>query len=176
MSADISLTSLDIAELVRNQHENVMRTIRTLASAGAIQPPLIGETGETSPLWQRKEISHYVFAGMEGKRDSLVVAAQLLPDSTGTLFDRWQELEGKVKEPDGAGRVMARDFILREHKVADISIRDYFAAAALQGMLAGAPDSIWNDAERAAEAAYEYADAMMAERDKRKQNEKETTS
>jgi hypothetical protein len=47
-----------------------------------------------------------------------------------------------------------------------LSIRDYFAAAALQGMLAdldmnGEPDPV-------AVIAYNYADAMMAEREKRK--------
>lgn len=48
-----------------------------------------------------------------------------------------------------------------------MSLRDYFAAAALQGLLA-APDPIGTDARnhsvRAAAWAYELADAMLAER------------
>jgi len=185
MTTDVSLTSLDIAELVRNQHENVMRTIRTLASAGAIQPPLIGETEKTSPFGQRKEISHYVFAGKEGKRDSIVVAAQLLPNSTGVLFDRWQELEAKVKEserinqepepkvkaPEHEGRVTERVSILGENKtiLSGISLRDYFAAAALQGLLAciGTGPEAVNPLTYFSKRSYQYADAMLAVKNQR---------
>lgn len=47
-----------------------------------------------------------------------------------------------------------------------MSLRDYFAAAALQGMLA---DHETNPTpERAASLAYEFADAMLAERAKGK--------
>ena len=44
-----------------------------------------------------------------------------------------------------------------------MTLRDYFAAAALQGLLA---ESEWPSVEGAASAAYQYADAMLAERDK----------
>jgi hypothetical protein len=48
-----------------------------------------------------------------------------------------------------------------------MSLRDYFAAAAIQGILAaedGFPDSV----EYAAEVAYNVADAMLAERSPKK--------
>ncbi len=38
----------------------------------------------------------YVFSGEQGKRDSFVVVAQLSPEFTGALVDRWQELEQQV--------------------------------------------------------------------------------
>jgi len=177
MSTNISITSLDIAELVRNQHDNVMRTIRTLASAGAIQPPQIGYAEKTSPFGQRKEISHYVFAGEAGKRDSIVVAAELAHKSTGALFDRWQELEAKTKEPDRADCVMEHNSIMHGNQVmaSDISLRDYFAAAALQGLLAciGTGLEAANPLTYFSKRSYQYADAMLAVK---KQHEKETKS
>lgn len=50
-----------------------------------------------------------------------------------------------------------------------MSLRDYFAAAALQGMFA---NPSWDaqqvsDPKRAAFSAYNYADAMLAEREKK---------
>lgn len=46
-----------------------------------------------------------------------------------------------------------------------MSLRDYFAAAALKGLLA---DSKWNPPshQSGAELCYNWADAMLAERDK----------
>ena len=46
-----------------------------------------------------------------------------------------------------------------------ITLRDYFAAKVLQGFCA-APDFTWDDEERLAKRCYEFADAMLAERDK----------
>lgn len=46
-----------------------------------------------------------------------------------------------------------------------MSLRDYFAAKALQGICASSPDSSWTN-ERLAAEAYGLADAMLKERDK----------
>ncbi len=46
-----------------------------------------------------------------------------------------------------------------------MTLRDYFAAAALQGLLAGR--DILMEAEWLAADAYQFADAMIAEREKR---------
>lgn len=46
----------------------------------------------------------------------------------------------------------------------NVSLRDYFAAAALTGLLAGQHNRV---ATVAAEYAYEMADAMLAERNKK---------
>ncbi len=53
-----------------------------------------------------------------------------------------------------------------------MSLRDYFAAAALQGMIASSPvvdrtDSKAINKPRWAKQAYSFADAMLAERDKK---------
>ncbi len=52
-----------------------------------------------------------------------------------------------------------------------MTLRDYFAAKALQGMLAKSYDDessrkVWEDSDTAARWAYEFADAMLAERAK----------
>ncbi len=36
----------------------------------------------------------YIFEGEQGKRDSIIVVAQLSPEFTARLVDRWRELEG----------------------------------------------------------------------------------
>ncbi|KAF1014473.1 MAG: hypothetical protein GAK31_01958 [Stenotrophomonas maltophilia] len=45
-------------------------------------------------------MKHYLFTGDQGKRDSIIVVAQLSPEFTARLVDRWQELEAKVASVD----------------------------------------------------------------------------
>lgn len=82
------MTSIEIAELTGKRHDNVRRTIETLADKGIIQLPQIEEiaTGARAALV-------YILSGEQGKRDSYVVVAQLSPEFTARLVDRWQELE-----------------------------------------------------------------------------------
>lgn len=88
----LTMTSREIADLVNSRHDNVRRTIERLAAGGIIQlPPL---EGVKNHLGQTVEV--YTFAEEKGKRDSLVVVAQLSPEFTGALIDRWQELEVHV--------------------------------------------------------------------------------
>ena len=46
-----------------------------------------------------------------------------------------------------------------------LSLRDYFAAKAMQGLLAADPDTRWDDYD-CAKYAYAQADAMLAERER----------
>lgn len=84
-----SMTSQQIAELVGSRHDNVKRTILSLNTAGVIQLPqreeVKNDRGQTVVL--------YRFTGEQGKRDSIVIVAQLSPEFTAALVDRWQELE-----------------------------------------------------------------------------------
>ena len=45
-----------------------------------------------------------------------------------------------------------------------MTLRDYFAAKAMQGLLAADPDTRWDDYD-CAKYAYAQADAMLAERE-----------
>ena len=65
-----------------------------------------------------------------------------------------------VKYQDGAGGYEQTD---------GISIRDYFAAAAMQGILSS-PDGGPDDWERVADAAYYAADAMLAARERKEES------
>ena len=87
-----SMTSQQIADLVGSRHDNVKRTILSLNTAGVIQLPqreeVKNDRGQTVVL--------YRFTGEQGKRDSIVVVAQLSPEFTAALVDRWSELERQV--------------------------------------------------------------------------------
>ncbi|MCF5912038.1 Rha family transcriptional regulator [Aeromonas veronii] len=96
---DITMTSLEISELVDKRHDNVKRTIETLVERGVIQLPQIEDCGRINGLGLKQSLSVYVFTGKQGKRDSLIVVAQLCPEFTARIVDRWQELEEAVSTP-----------------------------------------------------------------------------
>ena len=85
----LTMSSREIAELVDSRHDNVRRAIERLSNQNVIQLPPMEEV--KNHLGQ--SISEYVFSGERGKRDSIVVVAQLCPGFTARLVDRWQELE-----------------------------------------------------------------------------------
>ncbi|MFP4895159.1 phage antirepressor KilAC domain-containing protein [Paraburkholderia sp. EG304] len=86
-----TMSSREIAELVEKRHDNVKRTVETLAERGVIELP------------QFEEVKNHLGQGVTeyriGKRDSYVIVAQLSPEFTARLVDRWQELEAKVAAP-----------------------------------------------------------------------------
>ncbi|MGJ8524308.1 hypothetical protein LMG33818_000016 [Halomonadaceae bacterium LMG 33818] len=90
----LSMDSTEISELVESRHDKVKQSIERLAARGVIELPPVGEIKTST-----KPIHIYVFEGEKGRRDSLVVVAQLSPEFTGRLVDRWQELEEKVSKP-----------------------------------------------------------------------------
>ncbi|MBU4609163.1 Rha family transcriptional regulator [Achromobacter sp. GG226] len=82
------MTSREIADLVEVRHDSVKRSIDRLVERGVIaSPPMEEKPTDGRP------VSEYVFSGEQGKRDSIVVVAQLSPEFTARLVDRWQELE-----------------------------------------------------------------------------------
>ncbi|MCH2012837.1 Rha family transcriptional regulator [Acinetobacter pittii] len=86
------MTSQEIADLVQARHDNVKRTIETLISSGVIASPQIEEMVTTAN--NRQYTSQvYLFKGEQGKRDSIIIVAQLSPQFTAKLVDRWIELE-----------------------------------------------------------------------------------
>lgn len=88
------MTSLEIADLVEKRHDNVKRLIEKLIESNVIASPQIEEVQNT--VNNRAYISQsYVFLGEQGKRDSIIVVAQLSPEFTASIVDRWQQLEKK---------------------------------------------------------------------------------
>ena len=87
-----TMTSRDIAELVESRHDVVKLSIERLAKSGVIsQPPLVDGPKSANGVVEK----HYLI----NKRDSYVVVAQLCPEFTARLVDRWQELESMAVNP-----------------------------------------------------------------------------
>lgn len=96
---DVKMTSIEIAELVGSRHDNVKRAIERLAERVLIQLPPMEDCVRINSLGLKQSVRAYVFKGEQGKRDSIIVAAQLCPEVTARLVDRWQELEKQVRQP-----------------------------------------------------------------------------
>lgn len=93
-----TMNSLEIAELVESRHDSVKRTVERLSNTGVIvQPPLVDEPG-TDAKGRYRPVQVYQFTGEQGKRDSIIVVAQLSPEFTARLVDRWQELESQTQQ------------------------------------------------------------------------------
>jgi len=94
-SAD-SISSITISELVEKRHDVVKQSIERLVDKGIISLPPLMEV-----RIQRERRLENVGVYILGKRDSYIVVAQLSPEFTAKLVDRWQELEAKqeVKLP-----------------------------------------------------------------------------
>lgn len=96
--APSSMTSVDIESLTGSRHDSIKRTIERLAEAGVISlPPMV----EVKVQRERRaeSVSAYLFIGDKGRRDSIIVVAQLCPEFTARIVDRWQELEAKAAQP-----------------------------------------------------------------------------
>ena len=90
----VSMTSVEIAELVGSRHDSVKRAIERIAGRGVIPfPPMVEKPTAGRPA------TYYVFEGEQGKRDSIIVVAQLCPEFTARLVDRWRELEEQIRKP-----------------------------------------------------------------------------
>lgn len=94
-----AITSREIAELVGSRHDDVKRSIDRLVSRGVISSPPLADSEEINNLGLVRITKLYSFSGEQGKRDSIVVVAQLSPEFTARLVDRWQELERQAAAP-----------------------------------------------------------------------------
>lgn len=82
----ITMSSREIAKLVDSRHSNVCVTIERLMNSGVIEG--YAALQYTHP--QNGQTYHHYEVN---KRDSYVIVAQLSPEFTARLVDRWQELE-----------------------------------------------------------------------------------
>ncbi len=85
----LTMSSREIADLVEKRHDNVKRTIETLVDRGVIVRPQIEDEQDVDTMGRKRTASVYYLE----KRDSFVVVAQLSPEFTARVVDRWQELE-----------------------------------------------------------------------------------
>ena len=83
----LTMSSREIADLVESRHDSVKRTIERLQDKGLIQlTPMVEVKNHLGQV-----VTEYQLI----KRDSYVVVAQLSPEFTARLVDRWQELESQ---------------------------------------------------------------------------------
>ena len=83
--SELTMSSEEIADLLGARHDSVQRTIQRLALKKVIPlPPMV----EKPATGGRPGLVYHV-----SKRDSYVVVAQMSPEFTARLVDRWQELE-----------------------------------------------------------------------------------
>lgn len=86
-----TMSSQEIADLVGSRHDDVKRSIARLAERGTIQLPPVAEV--------KNHLGQTVAVFQVCKRDSFIVVAQLSPEFTAALVDRWQELEDQSARP-----------------------------------------------------------------------------
>lgn len=94
--SDATMTHKEISELVGSRPDNVKVSIERLAERGVIRLPATQVLEEINNLGLTINREYYVFEGEQGKRDSIVVVAQLSPEFTAQLVDHWRELEAEV--------------------------------------------------------------------------------
>jgi phage antirepressor YoqD-like protein len=98
-AAPLTMSSREIAEVVDSRHDKVKQSIERLVQRGVISQPPMGDvvTMQQQPNGGVKEVKVAVYH--VSKRDSYVVVAQLSPEFTARLVDRWQELEERAAKP-----------------------------------------------------------------------------
>lgn len=93
-----TMTSLEIAGLVESKHEKVRQSIERLANRGVIQLPPTGKVEDKQSNSPNNKTKVYIFSS-DRKRDTYVVVAQLSPEFTARVVDRWQQLETETRKP-----------------------------------------------------------------------------
>jgi phage antirepressor YoqD-like protein/phage regulator Rha-like protein len=88
-----TISSIDISELVGSRHDSVKRTIERLQQKGVVSFTPSVETSHEGAGARPLEVY------LVNKRDSFIVVAQLCPEFTARLVDRWQELEEQIAKP-----------------------------------------------------------------------------
>lgn len=82
------MSSKEIADLLEKRHDDVKRSIKRLSDRGTIVQPPMADEQDTDAMGRARTTSVYLLE----KRDSYVVVAQLSPEFTARIVDRWQEL------------------------------------------------------------------------------------
>ena len=102
-SKQISMTSLQIAELCDKRHDSVKRTIEILSKPTDKRRAVIARPHsvivQNIANNRTYDIEVYVFSGEQGRLDSITIVAQLNPQFTAALVARWDELEKQAAKP-----------------------------------------------------------------------------
>lgn len=88
----LTMSSREIAELLGARHDSVKRSIESLVMRAVFTRPQSVDVPETGGNGRVYTTHVYLL----DKRSSLIVVAQLSPEFTARVVDRWQELEAQV--------------------------------------------------------------------------------
>lgn len=133
VTTQATMSSLEISELVESRHDKVRQSIDRLVARGVITLPPMGVVSNTG--MGPSEITVYELC----KRDSYVVVAQLCPEFTARLVDRWQELENArpafdpaIALPQDYIQALEQLLITKKSEQAAITQRDHAIATKAQ--------------------------------------------
>ncbi|WP_407712983.1 phage antirepressor KilAC domain-containing protein [Enterobacter asburiae] len=112
MGQQITMSSREIAKLVDSRHSNVCVTIERLMNSWVIGG--YAALQYTHP--QNQQVYHYYEVN---KRDSYVIVAQLCPEFTARLVDRWQELESGAGMAVPQALRLAADLAEQKQRLSD---------------------------------------------------------
>jgi len=112
---DLTMSSLEIAEVLESRHDKVKQSIKRLVKRGVISSPPMGDNPPSKS--GGRPTKYYKI----GKRDSYVVVAQMSPEFTAALVDRWEALESGREKPFALSRdeVMARGLIAAQEVIVE---------------------------------------------------------
>ena len=117
-----TMSSREIAELVGSRHSDVMRTIDRLLDKRVI-------SGCTPSAYTQEQNGQPYRQYLVCKRDSFVVVAQLCPEFTAALVDRWQELEAQVAKPVELSRMDILQLAMESEKARLLAVEQLAIAA-----------------------------------------------
>ena len=87
-NASLTMSSREIEEIISNRHSVVCRSIERLIEKGVIK-------GYAPMVYTHEQNGQQYYEYHLEKRDTYIVVAQLSPEFTARLVDRWQELEAQ---------------------------------------------------------------------------------
>lgn len=99
LTSQVSMTSKDIADLLGSRHSDVKLSIERLMDKGIIAQSAMAFMQETKGNNRTYDIGYYTFTGEQGKRDTIIIVAQIRPEITAKIVDRWLELEQRNQTP-----------------------------------------------------------------------------
>ena len=79
--SQLTISSIEISDLLGKRHDSVKRSMERAQASGAVRLTPVVEVNI-----QGQSVTNYVV----NKRDSYIVVAQLSPEFTARLVDRWQ--------------------------------------------------------------------------------------
>src|SRR5471032_1481289 len=106
----VTMSSREIAALVQSKHSDVKRSAERLVVGGILSAPL----AHTPYLHEQNGNTYFEYRF--NKRDSLVLVAQLSPQFTAAVIDRWQELESRSLVPQSLPEALRLAADLAEEK------------------------------------------------------------